>query len=88
VRGLAFVGVFAVCLAVHQCARAATLTLAGGAGAWQMQKDCATPTVVRKGGDLVMRCDGVLWITIKDAARSCPTSRLTKDAAGNLTLHC
>lgn len=69
-------------------AEAATLTLASSAGTWQTQKSCTTPTVARKGADLILRCDGALWITIRDAATSCPNTRLTKDAAGNLTLYC
>lgn len=67
---------------------AATLRLTDASGTWQMQKSCTTPTVARKGADLILRCDGALWITIRDAATTCPNTRLTKDAAGNLTLYC
>jgi hypothetical protein len=72
---------FLLGLGVGQCsdARADTMTFLMNNTA------CANGTVSRKGNDVLLRCDGVLWFTITNSHLSCPNLKVTYDAKGKVT---
>jgi hypothetical protein len=65
------------CAAAHGTELSFTKTLSG----------CKVATVSKRGNDVIMRCDGKDF-TIANQPLSCPAFRYTRDAAGNLVVHC
>jgi hypothetical protein len=49
---------------------------------------CGVVAVSRRGEDVIIRCDGVLYLTITNQPLTCPSFRYVVDAQRNFVVYC